>query len=112
MKAGARLVAVLGAVAVGWLLFGEGPRDVVLVYDLGEAPRPSSLEVRVRRGGETVRRAVFSVPAGGAPIRHALKLPDGSYALGWWVEAPDGPREGERTLEIREDGTIVLPIGR
>jgi hypothetical protein len=112
VRAAARLVAVVGAVAVGWLLFGAGPREVVLVYDLAQAPRAASLEVRLRRDGETVRRAVFAVPAGGEPIRHPLKLSDGSYVLGWKVEAPDGPREGERALEISEGGTIVLPIGR
>lgn len=110
MKGVARAVAVLGAAAVAWVLFGEGPKDVVLVYDVGgDATR---LEVELRRAGEVVRRAEFPVHPAAAPIRHAVKLPAGEYALGWRVATPSGPRQGERALEITEGGTLVLPIAR
>lgn len=112
MRRAARLLAVAGAVAVGWLLFGEGPRDVVLVYDLAGAPAASALEVRLRRGGQEVRRAEFRLHEPAGPIRHEVRLPDGDYALGWRLLTPAGPREGERAIAIREDGTIVLAIGR
>jgi hypothetical protein len=106
----ARFLAVVGVVAVAWLLFAEGPKEVVLVYDLAE-PDATALEVELRRGGELVRRAEFRV-AGGVPIRHEVRLAEGDYALGWRVASGAGTRRGERALEIRESGTIVLPIGR
>ncbi len=110
MKLLARFLAVAGAVAVGWLLFGQGPKEVVLVYDL--APRDATaLEVELRQGGEVVRRARFKADGAG-PIRHALRLSEGDYALAWRVATPAGPREGERPLEVHEEGTIVLPLGR
>ena len=109
MRRLARLVAVVGAVAVGWLLLGRGPKDVVLVYDVG-ARDATALEVALRRGGDVVRRAEFRTDRSG-PIRHALRLPEGDYVLAWRVATPAGPREGERPLEVRESGTIVLPIG-
>jgi hypothetical protein len=106
----ARFLAVVGVVAVAWLLFGEGPKDVVLVYDLG-AGDVTALEVELRRGGELVRRAEFKVDRA-KPIRHELRLAEGDYAFGWRVASPTGPREGRRPLEIRESGTVVLPVGR
>jgi hypothetical protein len=105
----ARLVALVGALAVGWALFGRGSKDVVLVYDV--APDATSLEVALRRDGEIVRRAEFR-RRGGEPLRHALRIPEGSYELDWRVVTPAGARAGERSLEVREAGTIVLPIGR
>jgi hypothetical protein len=110
MKRLARLVAVVGAVGIGWLLLGRGPKDVVLVYDVG-ASDATALEVALRRGDEVVRRAELRVDRTG-PIQHALRLPDGEYVLSWRVATPAGPREGERPIEVRESGTIVLPIGR
>jgi hypothetical protein len=106
----ARFLAVVGAVAVAWLLFGGGAKDVVLVYDLGGGDA-TALEVDLRRGGELVRHAEFKVDRAG-PIRHELRLAEGEYALGWRVASPAGTREGQRALEIRESGTVVLPIGR
>jgi hypothetical protein len=99
----------VGALAVGWLLFGRGSKDVVLVYDVG--PDATALEVALRRGGEVVRRAEFR-RHDKEPLRHALRLPEGDYQLGWRVVTPAGAREGERALEVRESGTIVLSIGR
>lgn len=107
-----RLVVLAAALGTGWLLFGTGPRDVVLVYDLGAAPEATGLEVELRRGGEVVRRAEFRVPRDGAAIRHPVKLPDGDYALGWRVRGPGPERAGERTLVVSEAGTIVLALGR
>lgn len=111
MRALARLVALLGAVGVAWILFGQGPKDVVLVYDVSAAPGATSLEVELRRGPELVRRAEFRV-AGTERVRHELKLPAGEYEIAWRVSSPDGERHGRRPLEVREDGTIVLPLGR
>jgi hypothetical protein len=104
----ARLVALVGALAVGWLLFGRGTKDVVLVYDV--APDATAVEVALRRDGEIVRRAEFR-RHGAEPIRHALRLPEGDYLLDWRVVTPAGARAGERALEVRESGTMVLAIG-
>jgi hypothetical protein len=105
----ARLLALVGALAVGFVLFGRGSKDVVLVYDVG--PDATELEVALRRGGEVVRRAEFR-RHDTEPVRHALRLPEGDYQLAWRVVSPAGARAGERALEVRESGTIVLPIGR
>lgn len=115
MKALARLVAVLGAVAVGWVLFGEGPKDVELVYELPSAPGPTSLEIRIRRGEETVRRAELRLPPGDGrrtQVRHRVRLPAGSYELAWRRHDPGAGEaaHGTRPLAVREDGTVVLAL--
>jgi hypothetical protein len=110
LRAAARLVAVLGAVGVGWLLLGARPHDVVLVYDLSRDPGASALEVEIRRRGEVVRRARLRVVAG-EQARHPVRLRDGTYALAWRVERAAGPRAGERELVVEGEGTIVLPLG-
>ena len=107
----ARIVALLGAIAVGYLLFSAAPRDVVLVYDLTGAPPASSLEIEIRRGGDRVRRAELSA-TGGGQLRHPVRLPEGDYVLAWRLATADGVRSGDRPLEVREDGTVVLPLGR
>lgn len=109
MKAVARLVALAGAIGIGWFLLSGSTRELVLVYDLGGAPA-TSLEVEIRRGGELVRRAELGA-RGGAQLRHPVRLPDGDYVLAWRIGGPDGSRSGERPLEVREDGTVVLPLG-
>ena len=106
----ARLVALLGAIAVGWFVFSRAPRDVVLVYDVA-VPGASALEVDLRRGDALVRHAEFRLHGGGE-VRHAVRLPEGEYALAWRVAAPGGARTGERAVEVTEAGTIVLPLGR
>jgi hypothetical protein len=106
-----RLVVVAAVLGVGYLLFGEGPRDVVLVYDLASAPDATGLEVELRRGEDVVRRAEFRVPRDGGALRHRVKLPGGEYTLGWRLTTPGGPRRGERALVISEPGTIVLALG-
>jgi hypothetical protein len=110
VKSVARLVALLGAIAVGYLLFSASPRDVVLVYDLDGA-RATSLEVEIRRAGEVVRRAELSA-RGAGQLRHPVRLPDGDYVVAWRLEGEGGARSGERPLEVSEDGTVVLPLGR
>lgn len=109
MKALARLLLVAGAVGIGALLFRAAPRELELVYDLGGTPGATSVEVEIRRGGELVRRAALR-PAG-SQLRHAVRLPDGEYTLAYRVATPAGAVAGERALEVREGGTIVLPLG-
>ena len=111
MKAAARLVAVLGAVLVAWLLFRAAPRDVELVYDLSHVPGATGLTVRITRGGEWVRSGDFQLGPGGAQVRQHVKLQDGAYALEYGVATPAGPVRGQRPLEISESGLIVLPLG-
>jgi hypothetical protein len=107
-----RLLALGGALLGGWLLLRGGPKDVVLVYDLAATPRATALEVDLRRGSASVRRAEFRF-ARGAPgqVRHEVKLPDGAYVVAFRVEGPFGAVHGERTLTIAEDGTVVLSLG-
>ena len=109
MRRAARLLALLGAVALGYLLFRSSPREVVLVYDLSGAPGARALEVVLRRGDEVVRRARFEAPA--AQVRHPVELTDGSYRLAFRVERPGGALQGERALAVSEAGTIVLALG-
>lgn len=114
MKLLARFVVVLGAVAIAWVLFGQGPNDVVLVYDL-PAGGETRLDVDIRRAGESVRRAEFrlgtATPGVARQVRHAVKLPEGDYEVAWRLEGPAGGRSGARIVAVREDGTILLPIG-
>ncbi len=112
MKAAARAVAILGAVAVGWLLFGAGPKDVTLVYDVSAVPQARAVEVEVvRANGDVLRRAELRIPAGESRVEHKLKLPEGDYVLRGRVDAPAGPRPFRKPLEVREAGTIVLALG-
>jgi hypothetical protein len=106
----ARIVALLGAVGVGWFLLEARPRDLVLVYDLSRDPAATALEVEIRARGELVRRARLAI-APGEQVRHPVRLRDGTYALAWRVERPTGPRAGERELVVDGEGTIVLPLG-
>lgn len=108
MRALGRLLLLAGAIGVGALLFRAAPRQLELVYDLGRASGATSVEVEIRRGGELVRRATLK--ANGPQLRHAVRLPDGEYALAFRVASPAGVFVGERTLEVREAGTIVLPL--
>ncbi len=111
MRPLARLVAVVGAVLVGWLLWQHAPRDVTLVYAVG-APDATALEVDLRRGAELVRHAEFTLHGGGE-VRHAVRLPDGEYGLVYRIRTPEGTRTGERSVDVSSDaGTIVLPLAR
>jgi hypothetical protein len=108
VKVAARLVAVLGAMGLGLFLFRHNPREVVLVYDLTGVAEPRDLRVAIVRGAEVMRRAEFPSPS--SQVRHAVRLPDGSYRLDYHVEARGGPVQGERELTISEGGTIVLSL--
>ena len=106
-----RLLAVLGAVGVGWLLLGARPRDVVLVYDLSSAPGATALDVEIRSGREVARRAQLRVRSG-EQLRHPVRLRPGAYAIAWRAERRDAaPFSGERELVVTGDETIVLPLG-
>ena len=111
MKAAARLVALLGAVGRGWFLLGAGAREVLLVYDVASVPDATALDVDLRTEAGVIRRARMVVHRG-ENIRHPVRLRDGSYVLSWRLERPGGDLAGERTLEIREDQQIILPLGR
>jgi hypothetical protein len=102
---------VVGAVGVGWVLFGATPRDVVLVYDVASVPDATALEVEIRHGGDLVRRARL-VLGGGAQTRHPVRLRDGTYDLAWRLERAGGPVAGTRELVVTGEETIVLPLGR
>ncbi len=109
----ARLLGILGAVAVAWLLFGHAPRDVTLVYDVSAVPRARALEVDVLRAGEVLRHAEFRLAASDqGQARHEVKLPEGDYLLRGRIEGPGGPTPFEKPLEVHESGTIVLALGR
>lgn len=109
----ARVVGLVGAAGVAYVLLSGGPKDVVLVYELPGTPRGGVLEVELRRGAEVVRRAEFRLPPGDAhEVRQALRLPAGDYTLAWRIAArEDGDHRGERPLEVKDDGTIVLALG-
>jgi hypothetical protein len=112
VRSAARLVALLGAVVLGWWTLSRGPQDVVLEYELGAVPEAIRLEVDLRRGADVVRHAEFRLPGTGETIvRHAVRVPRGAYTLGWRLVTPGGAVAGERPLEIEEDGTIVLSLG-
>lgn len=111
MRALARLAVLLGAVGIGLFLFRAAPHEVVLVYDLSRASGATSVEVAVRKGGELVRRAELAVPASASQVRHRVELRDGDYEVEYRVEAAGGALQGRRSLEVREGGTIVLPLG-
>jgi hypothetical protein len=111
VKRAARLLALLGAVGVGWLLLGARPREVVLVYDVSSAPDATAVEVDLRREGAVVRHARILLHRG-EQARHQVQLQDGTYELAWRLERPIGALSGERTLSVGGDQTIVLPLGR
>jgi hypothetical protein len=111
MKAAARILFLAGAVAIGLFLFRAAPRDVTLVYGVGDAPA-RALEVEIRRGGETVRRAEFRFAAG-APraVSHRVRLTDGDYQVRCTLSGEGAPRTVERPIAVTESGTIVIPLG-
>jgi hypothetical protein len=107
----ARLVLLLGAVGVGLVLFRASPRDVVLVYGLGDA-EVRALEIEIVRDGAVLRRAELRPGAGPAgTVRHPVRLPDGDYLLRVRV----APRAGEawraeRPITVSESSTVVVPL--
>jgi hypothetical protein len=104
----ARLVLLAGGVAIALLWFRGAPKDVVLVYGLGEAPA-ESVDVEIARGPEVVRRAWLK--ASDANPRHEVKLPAGDYVVRVRIAAPGRPEvRAERPISVRESETIVLPL--
>lgn len=111
MKPLARLVAVVGAVAVAWTLFGGGPKDVALVYEV--PPAATALRVEIRRGAETVRRAEFRLAPGATgpvQVRHEVRLSEGTHEVAWGMDEPGGTRRGVRSVSIQEDGTLAFSL--
>ena len=111
MKRFARLVALVGALALGWFLLGARPRDVTLVYDVSGVPDATAHEVDLKVGPTLVRHARLLVRRG-EEVRHPVRLKEGSYRLDWRLERPGGALTGAQNLEVEGDQTIVLPIGR
>jgi hypothetical protein len=112
VRAPARLLLLLGAAALGLFLLRAAPRDVTLVYPLPGPAGVASLEVELRRGGETVRHAQFRFP-GGAPeaVRHPVRLPDGDYTAALRVARRDGPLlRLAASFKVEEGGPIVLSL--
>jgi hypothetical protein len=113
VKIAARLVAILGAVAVASLLFGRAPKDVTVVYDVSGVPAARALEVDVVRGAEVLRHAEFRLAASDhGRVKHELRLQEGEYLLRGRIDAPAGPTPFERPLEVHDSETIVLALGR
>ncbi len=111
MRPAARLVLLVGALGGGLLLFRARPRDVTLVYDLSRAPGATSLDVEIRRGGEALRRAELRVPPGETRLRHAVRLPDGAYEVVVQVVRPGAVLRTAREIDVREAGSVLVPVG-
>jgi hypothetical protein len=107
-SAAARLLFIGGAVAVALVFFRASPRDVTLVYALGDAGA-REVEIDIRKAGETVRHAVFR-DARAAQLRHEVRLTDGDYEVRVRVAGDGPPRLVDRTITVTESGTIVLPV--
>ena len=107
-KSVVRVVAPLGAAALGLFLCRASPRDVVLVYDLAGVQGARALDVRIEKGGELYRRADFPSPA--AQVRHAMKLPDGTYHVKFAIDRASGALAGDKPFVVTESQTIVLSL--
>jgi hypothetical protein len=113
VKGALRLLLLLGFAAVGLFFLRAMPRNVSLVYDLGEAGEVRGLEVEVRSGEGALRQAEYRFPDG-APrqVVHEVKLPDGSYQVSVRVARSSGPvRRSLLPIVVSESGPIVLAIG-
>ncbi len=111
MKQAARLVLLLGAVAIGLPLLRANTREVTLVYGLAAGRTVTRLEVEIRKGNEEIRRVEFRFPAGAPPqVRHEVRLPDGPYDLVVHIFDAGQARTVERPLVVTESGTIVVPV--
>ena len=105
----ARLLFLAGALAIGLFLFRAAPRDVTLVYALGDAAA-REVEVDILKAGETVRHAEFRSPSG--QVRHQVRLTDGDYVVRVTLAGDGTSRRVERSITVSESGTIVFPVGR
>lgn len=107
------LLALLGIVA--WLLLGDRPREVLLVYDLPDEPAPERVEVRIV---DEAGRVPASIAWGSAdlPARdrqpHRARLAPGAYRLQARLHFRDGTaRDVDRDLEVdRQVEQIVLHL--
>jgi hypothetical protein len=113
LRALARLALLLGAAAIGILLLRAAPREVTLVYGLPDPASVTSLEVEIRRGGDSVRRAEFRFARGAPPqVRHEVRLPEGEYEVTLRLSTAAGAaRAVTRPVTVAEGGPIVLPLG-
>lgn len=109
MKLALRMFALLGAALLGLWFFRSSAREVTLVYDLRGVAGVRALDVRIERDGQVLRRADFPNPAG--QVRHAMKLPDGTYHVRYRVDAPGASLSGDRVIQVSEPQTIILALG-
>jgi hypothetical protein len=112
VKGALRLLLLLGFAAVGLFFLRAMPRNVTLIYDLGEAAEVRALEVEVRSGEGALRHAEYRFP-GGAPgqVVHEVKLPDGSYQVAIRVSRSSGRAvQSLLPIVVSESGPIVLAI--
>lgn len=107
-----RLLLLVGFAALGLFFLQRMPRNVTLVYALDDATSVRSVEVEVRRQGETLRHAEYRFPAGApAQVRHEVRLPDGSYDVLLWISREGAkPFRSVRPVVVSESGPIVLSI--
>ncbi len=105
---------VVGAL-LAWMLLGDRPREVTLVYDLPDEPAPTRVEVRIAAPDGTVP-ALLAWGDGTGPAEdrraHAAHLADGPHRLEARLTLPDGStRTISRELAIaRDDERIVLHL--
>ena len=105
----ARVVAIVGALAIGAFLLRSQPRDLTLVYDLAPPGAPATLEVEILQGPTIVRRSELAVPPSGGEIRHRVRLPTGDYSLSWHLYGPV-PYQGRTMIEVRGEGPIRVNL--
>ncbi len=112
MRGPLRLLLLLGLAAGGLWAFRETPRAITLVYALEDPATVRRVDVEVRSGDASLRRAELRFPEG-APdrVQHEVRLRDGSYRLEVRVVRADGSaRVQVLPLEVAESGPVVLPV--
>jgi hypothetical protein len=108
VKLATRLLVLLGIAGIAMCFFRSAPRDVVLVYDLGDIHDATQLEVRILKGSETVRLAEFPSPP--AQVRHQVRLTDGTYHVRVGIDRPGAVQHADREITVTESQTIILPL--
>jgi len=110
-----RLPLVVVLLLLGWVLLGDRPRPIRLVYDLPDDPAPARVEVKLRDGKGRVASAIaWGSGKGAAADRqpHEARLAPGTWRLEALLEYADGTsRTIERELSVGSaDEQIVLHL--